>query len=127
MTSARHDFGAQKMVRPIRQDAPRAMRDSDPLPALLTQLLKIAGQPTEVEKASSRPWASALFEGRRHIVTLRLDGLDAGQRTASLTGDLDDRQFPLSGHFVADINLDAHGVDKPGLWITLSVLTIRDW
>lgn len=127
MTSARHDFGAQKITRTTRQGTARDRREGDPFPFLLAHLLKLAGRPAMVDKASSRPWASALFEGRRHVVTLRLEGADAVERRATLSSALGQQQFPMPGHFVADICIDAQGEDAWGIWVRLSALIIRDW
>jgi len=76
----------------------------DPLPRLLAQLVERAGDPATVERAVSRPWASALFQGRRHIIALS-----------------------LTGHFVADISIDDSYPIAGGKWIELSALTIEDW
>ena len=49
-------------------------READPLAQLLVQLIARIGEPATVERAVSRPWASALFEGRRHVILLRVAG-----------------------------------------------------
>jgi hypothetical protein len=104
---------------------PRAQ--ADPLPRLLDQLLARAGHPAAVERASSRPWASALFEGRRHAIRLRLAGSDGDARAMALATAIGDAQWTLSGHFVADISVDGSGADDAGAWLDLSALTIEDW
>jgi len=57
---------------------------ADPLPRLLAQLLARAGDNARVERAVSRPWASALFEGRRHVVRLAISGAEAQASKARL-------------------------------------------
>jgi hypothetical protein len=104
---------------------PRAQ--ADPLPRLLDQLLARAGQPATVERASSRPWASALFEGRRHVIRLRLAGSDGDARAETFATGIDAAEWTLAGHFVADISVDGSGVDEGGAWLDLSALTIEDW
>jgi hypothetical protein len=102
-------------------------RGKDPLPRLLAQLLKRAGEPASIEHATSRPWASALFQGRRHVIALRMCGPDARDRRARFTAGLEDAEWTLLKHFVADITIDG-GRSAPGEeWIELSALTIEDW
>jgi len=54
------------------RDGMPALGARDPLPRLMTQLIERAGGTVLVERAASRPWASALFQGRRHIIALTL-------------------------------------------------------
>jgi len=99
----------------------------DPLPRLLAQLTDRAGGLVTVERATSRPWASALFQGRRHVVMLHLTGPDAsGRRTRFATG-LEEAEWTLPGHFVADITIDDQRSCPKGEWIELSALTIEEW
>lgn len=105
----------------------RAAHGDDPLPRLLLQLVARAGPPATIDRATSRPWASALFEGRRHDVRLVFGGDDAAPRRAAFIDGLSDAEWTLSGHFVADICVDAIGAGDTGPWLDLSALTIRDW
>lgn len=123
MTSMDHHYGAADIVRHQATGA----RETDPLPQLLAQLVERAGHPTLVERAASRPWASALFEGRRHLIRLRMGGDDIVRRDGDFRDGLAEAQWSLSGHFVADIHVDDGGVDADGAWLDLSALTIRDW
>ena len=102
-------------------------RENDPLPRLLVQLAERAGSPSAVERAASRPWASALFEGRRHVIALRLTGADAAERRARFAEGLADAEWTLHGHFVADICIDESHSATGEEWLELSALTIRDW
>lgn len=99
----------------------------DPLPRLLSQLIERAGTPAAIERAVSRPWASALFQGRRHAIRLRLSGADAADRRIHFATGLEDAEWILPRHFVADICIDASGSDGDGEWLELSALTIEDW
>lgn len=112
-------------ARLIRNQAIGKKRD-DPLPSLLAQLLALAGEPTTVERAVSRPWASALFEGRRHLIRLHVHGEDYLMRSLMLMAVLTDAEWQISGHFVADITVDNGDVDNKGVWLDLSALTIED-
>ncbi|MEO7469072.1 MULTISPECIES: hypothetical protein [Sphingobium] len=96
------------------------------MPSLLAQLLALAGEPTTVERAVSRPWASALFEGRRHLIRLHVHGEDYRMRSLMLMAVLTDAEWQISGHFVADITVDNGDVDNKGVWLDLSALTIED-
>ncbi|MCP1468909.1 hypothetical protein J3E64_000580 [Sphingobium sp. OAS761] len=111
----------------LLQSQPIGRRRSDPLPRLLVQLLARAGAPATVDRATSRPWASALFEGRRHVVRLLLGGPDSAARAARFADGLGSVEWALSGQFVADISLDNQGCDEGGQWLDLSILTIEDW
>lgn len=102
-------------------------RTRDPLPRLLTQLVERAGEPVIVERATSRPWASALFEGRRHVVALRFTGADARERRVHFAAGLEEAEWTLPGHFVADISIDERRSTPQEEWIELSALTIEEW
>lgn len=108
------------------------VRRTDPLPRLLRQLVARAGEPCTVVRTASRPWASALFQGRRHEVTMMLPGADAAGRLAAMVEGIGEAEWTLQGHFVADITVDAQQVaTEPdgGLVATLelSALTIEEW
>ena len=102
-------------------------RKPDPLPRLLAHLIVRAGRAAEIERATSRPWASALFEGRRHVIRIRFRGDRAAERADAFPDGLDSVEFRLPGHFVADIQVDSSGQDADSPWVELSALTIADW
>jgi hypothetical protein len=102
-------------------------RGRDPLPRLLAQLVERAGDTATVERATSRPWASALFQGRRHLIMLRLDGADVAGRRGRFAEGIEEAEWSLNGHFVADITIDAMRAEADAAWIELSALTIEDW
>lgn len=111
----------------IPNEAKRGCGGNDPLPRLLSQLVERAGSPSAIERAVSRPWASALFQGRRHLIRLRLSGADATGRLMRFAAGLEEAEWTLPRHFVADICIDAKGSDGDGEWLELSALTIEDW
>jgi len=123
MTSMDHGYGSANLIR----NKGIGNRQDDPLPRLLAQLLDRAGQPATVERATSRPWASALFEGRRHVIRLRLSGADFPERGTAFMHGLADAEWVLPGHFVADISVDDGDADMDSVWLELSALTIEDW
>ena len=127
MTSMFHSNAAMS-ARPRSAPARRA----DPLPRLLRQLVARAGHPCVVVRTASRPWASALFQGRRHEVTMTLAGPDAVERLATMIEGIGEMEWALQGHFVADITADTHDVsngpdDNPIATLELSALTIEEW
>lgn len=83
-----------------------------------------------LEKAHSRDWASATFSGARHAITFRLEGEDAEARADAFLGGLEEREFNLRGHILADIRLVAQtrtrGSEGPLVRIALEALTVED-
>lgn len=123
MTSIDPAFPRPNLIRNERN----SMQRSDPLPRLLAQIVRRAGEPATIMRATSRPWASALFQGRRHDMMLHLGGPDPTERRIRFAAGLGEAEWMLEGHFVADITLDETGVDADGVWLNLSALTIEDW
>lgn len=123
MTSVDPLFGATNLIR----NKAITKRQSDPLPRLLAQLLVRAGTGAWIERAVSRPWASALFEGRRHSITVGLGGEDPLGISEGFIDDIGSVEWTLPGHFVADILVDSLRIDNRGCWVDLSALTIEDW
>ena len=48
-------------------------------------------------------WQSLTFVGERHHISLRVSGPDSAAAVARLTSRLDDAEFVIPGHIVADI------------------------
>lgn len=104
-----------------------ADRPRDPLPRLLAQISARFGGHCTVLRAASRPWASALFEGRRHMIVLAIEGANAPARCDAFAHGLAQAEWTLPGHFVADIVVDDQQATESGERVELSALTIRDW
>lgn len=90
----------------------RAVIAADPL--LAPWMAGEAGPALVIEDFESRPWASLTFSGMRHSIAIRLEGpadlVAAGRaRLASL---LDEPDFGLSGHFLAELALDDRPCDN---------------
>lgn len=100
---------------------------ADPLPRLLRQLMARAGEHTQCLRVASRPWASALFQGRRHVIEIQLTGSHAQAHADRFAEGLEEAQWSLVGHFVADIMIDARENGTDGVTLTVSALTIEDW
>lgn len=123
MTSMRPIFPGRTGVARPETGKTRA----DPLPRLLHQLMARAGGEARFAHVASRPWASALFQGRRHLVEMLLTGAAAEARADGFAAGLEDAQWSLAGHFVADITIDAREATDQGVKLMLSALTIEDW
>ena len=80
-----------------------------------------------VEARTSRGWASATFSGQRHALRLRLDGPAATAAADRLLGGLDEREFALDGHILADIApvLDERAADGRRVRLELEALTVE--
>ena len=50
-------------------------------------------------------WQSLTFVGERHHISLRVSGPDSAAAVARLTAGLDDAEFAIPGHIVADITV----------------------
>ena len=63
-----------------------------------------------------------------HVIAVwRFSGAEAQKQKDRLLAGLDDAEWTLPGHFVADIAVDGEGVADEDVWVRLSALTIRDW
>ncbi len=123
MTSIDHDFARGNRIR----NQAIGNRQSDPLPRLLAQLIERAGEGCSTLRASSRPWASALFQGRRHVITLSFEGTQAQEQAARFAQGIEEAEWNLPRHFVADITMDVRREQQDGVELELSALTIEDW
>ena len=112
---------------PILPAAPRPER-RDCHGRLASALIALAGSGADFADAGFRPWCSATFIGAQHRFSLRLAGTDAGSRAANLARLLPDADWRIPGHIVADIAIDAVGLEEDGTArIDLAMLTIEDW
>jgi len=75
-----------------------------------------------VIQSSERCWASSQFKGARHRYVI---GFEERQPLPDLA-DLDEREFELSGHIVADIALVGRSWRKTGCHVTIEALTVMD-
>jgi len=103
---------------PIRLSGER-MRD-----ALIAALEPLAGPFTTVA-ATSRDWASGLFDGARHRIALRLEGEGATGRSERLAELLPETELPVPRGFVADVQVTGR-LDGETVIVTIEALTIDD-
>jgi hypothetical protein len=78
-----------------------------------------------VEEPASRRWASVTFSGERHRLRLRLGGAGAGAAADAFLDGLDEREFALRGHILADIALVGDEREEDGVRLTLEALTVE--
>jgi len=77
---------------------------------------------SELIESRQIPWASATFSGARHHYVLLVR--DAAG-SAALT-DLDQREFQLPGHVLADIILADRVLQPGGSRVVIEALTVED-
>lgn len=81
---------------------------SDAASGLLRALLARAGVPRNrilLSEFRSVDWQSLTFIGERHQIRLRIPGQDAESIAERMTAGIEDAEFAISGHLVADISL----------------------
>ena len=83
-----------------------------------------------VDRIASRSWASATFTGSRHDLDLRLEGEGAEAKADAFLEQLDEAEFQLRGHILADIKLIAQrrhrGLAGMVVMLSLEALTVED-
>lgn len=79
-----------------------------------------------VERIRSRSWASATFVGARHALVLGLSGATAEAAADAFVARLENIEFTLRGHIVADIALISDERRADGVRIAIEALTIED-
>ncbi len=85
------------------------------------------GAPVTFESVTSRPWASITFSGGRHRLSLVLPGPGAQAAVDAFLDGLEDREFGLRGHILADIEAVGIQRDADGqIRLTLEALTVED-
>ena len=85
------------------------------------------GAPVTFDAITSRPWASITFSGERHRLSLSLPGPGAQAAVDTFLDGLEDRDFALRGHILADIEAAGIQRDTDGqIRLTLEALTVED-
>ncbi|WP_454885278.1 hypothetical protein [Sphingomonas oryzagri] len=95
-----------------------------PCEALLAALLPHAG-PFVPVAATSRAWASGLFDGARHRIAIRLEGEDAAARAEALAALLPEADLPIPRGFVADLQVTGR-LEGEMVIVAIEALTIED-
>lgn len=95
----------------------------DAATALLHALAnRLGSAPYCVEELSCRNWASVTFTGTRHKLTLRV----AAEAAGPFLDGIEEAEFRLPGHIVADIALVSCTPEAGGMRIALEALTVED-
>lgn len=96
------------------------MRDAQ---TLLLRALRTSADMPPVSVAHSEAWASATFAGARHRLELAPVAATSADRFAS---GLQEAEYRLPGHLVADIAVAARTVTRDGVALTIEALTVED-
>jgi len=75
----------------------------------------------------STEWQSLTFVGERHQLQLRIDGPDAAEIASRIITGIEDAEFAVGGHIVADISATREqNAENDGVTVRLEALTIED-
>jgi len=98
--------------------------------ALLRALIARSGLDRDrilLSEGHSTDWQSLTFAGEQHRLLLRLVGPDAGVAGSRLLDGLEDAEFALPGHLVADIRAEQRSEAGDGsITIAVDALTIAE-
>ena len=93
-------------------------------------LLTRSGAPRDrilLINVESRDWQSFTFTGERHVFDLRLIGPDAATVALRLCDGIEDAEFAIPGHIVAEISATPTPDRGDGsIHLSIEALTIRD-
>ena len=97
---------------------------------LLRSLLRRAGVERDrilLTEFRSTDWQSLTFIGEQHKIRLRIPAPEAAETAASLVNGIEDCEFSIGGHVVADIALDGEPRTNPdgSISLTIEALTVK--
>ncbi|MCJ8191873.1 hypothetical protein [Sphingomicrobium aestuariivivum] len=99
--------------------------------SLLRAVINRTGLPRDrilLREFRSVDWHSLTYQGERHCISLRLPPPHAAETARALTDGLEDAEFEIGGHLVADIALACppiHGEDG-SIGIEIEALTLAE-
>jgi hypothetical protein len=105
----------------MRAAHPSAVHDAAVHDHLRNQLVGWLPAAARITGAGWRPWASASFAGARHWFDLTPKGAEWAEFTALRLGE---RDWPLTGSFVADVHV-TQGEPETESW-RIELLTVDD-
>lgn len=79
----------------------------------------------EIHDQSSAPWRTLLFDGARHRIELNLHGERTDEALAALEEGIEDADFAIAGHLVAELRVAEIARNGSDLLVTLDALTIE--
>ena len=91
---------------------------------LLRALLDRAGDQRNrilLSDIHSVDWQSLTLAGERHLVTLRIPGLDAERMVDDFIDGIEDAEFAIPGHIVADIAVAGTPTRALDMSVTLEI------
>ena len=99
--------------------------------ALLRALIERAGVPRDrilLSSIHSTDWQSLTFIGERHEIQMRIPGAGSAAIAERLCTGLDDAEFDIPGHIVAEIALRAGPTREAdgAVLLDIEALTIED-
>jgi hypothetical protein len=94
-------------------------RFPDPHARLAVALTSLLGG--EIVESRRTPWVSATFAGARHRYRFRVPNGAHAERDS-----LDEREFELPGHILADIELSDETECPDAFFFTIEALTVED-
>lgn len=110
----------------MRWTPARPQRPSCPHRRLARLLARALPAGLTADASTMRPWASANFVGARHLFAcsvLSADGAEPAALAATLARQLNDTEWRLPGHIVADVA--AAPGSSPGR-LEIEILTVED-
>lgn len=97
----------------------------EPLERAVRAALAECGCAPTLAERTSRGWASVTFAGERHRLRLRLEGPAAAAAADAFAAGLDEREFRLRGHVLADIALARRDMHRGAVELSLEALTVE--
>ena len=91
---------------------------------LLRALLDRAGEQRNrilLSEIHSVDWQSLTLAGERHVVTLRVPGPDAQEMVDGFIDGIEDAEFAIPGHILADIAVAGIPIRAPDMSVTLEI------
>ena len=98
---------------------------------LLRALLERIGDRADrilLSEIQSEDWRSLTFDGETHLLRLRVPGPDADAIVGHLTNGIEDAEFSIPGHLVADIAVagaPSRALDR-SITLAIEALTIAN-
>jgi hypothetical protein len=111
---------ALDQFRPIRRS---------PWHALITALLRLAGDRAALLRHAERPWTSVTFSGTRHTVALAFTGCEAVAAGEAFLAALPEHEFRIPRQLVADAAVAAvehELVPEPRLMVEVELLLLEE-
>src|SRR4051812_43032690 len=97
----------------------------DELQVALCMAIPQVGLTVTVPTMASLTWQSATFDGHLHRLTLLLEGPSAARIAEAFIASLPDREFPMRGHALVDIEVTGQAGGCGREEISLTAKTVK--